>query len=329
MMARMRNGCRLVLLGIFGLPLLMSCATSRWELLTQDTQHPHAIDIIATAFVDAKHGWAINAVELWKTDDGGMTWKVSRSGDDKYFHSLMFLNQSAGWIVGTKKESGTNKVLVIRTVDGGNSWLESHVEIPSSDVRGASGLQSVSFCNPDIGWAVGADLILRSVDGGQTWEKQRGGNDEVLYGIQCVNSAKAWAVGQDGLILSTEDGGKNWFRQESSTKATLARVRWFDRIGWILGGITEKGILLRTSSDGSKWQRVPIESSEALFDIYLNGQMGWVVGARGSILHSSDKGLTWHQEKSPTENDLVSIFFLDPRHGWISGKKLTVLRLSD
>lgn len=321
---------RFILLAFIGMSSLLSCATSRWKILTEETRFPHALDIISIAFTDPHHGWAINAAEIMETVDGGITWNRHLADEDKSFYSLMFLNQSTGWIVGTKKVNGTDKVLVIRTVDSGNTWLESTVDIATSNkVKGASGLQSVSFCDPEIGWAVGADVIIRSTDGGQTWEKQRSDHNEVLYGVQCISSVQALAVGQDGLLLSTEDGGKNWLRQDSNTGATLTRVRSFDGTGWILGGLTEKGLLMKTVNGVSKWKRVQLNTSETPLDIYINGQQGWIVGASGTILHTNDGGQSWQQEKSPTGNDLTSIFFLTPQQGWISGSKLTVLKLAE
>jgi photosystem II stability/assembly factor-like uncharacterized protein len=321
---------RFMLLAVIGMSVALSCATSRWKILTEDSQHPHAVELISVAFTDPNHGWAINAIELWETKDGGTTWSTRLAGNNRYFHSLMFIDQNTGWIVGTKGVGEIRKVLVLRTTDGGQTWLESNVDIITSPyVKGVSGLQSVSFCTPQIGWAVGADLVIHSTDGGQTWEKQRSGSAEVLYGVQCISPLQAWSVGQDGLVLRTENGGKNWFRQDSETTATLTRVRLFDGIGWIVGGLTEKGILLRTSEDGSKWQQVPTSTSETLFDIHMNSQQGWIVGAKGTILHSNDKGQTWDREKSPTHNDLINIFFLNPQLGWISGSKLTLVRLSE
>lgn len=317
------------LLALAGTSLLMSRGIPRWQLIMEDSKHPHAIDILSVAFTDPNRGWTLNALELWETKDGGATWETRLSGDDRAFYSLIFFNHNVGWIVGTKKENRRDKVLVVRTTDGGNTWLESPIDIAtSSHVKGASGLQSVSFCDPDVGWAAGADLIVRSIDGGRTWQKQRSGNNEVFYGIQCVSPAQAWAVGQDGLILRTEDGGNSWFRQNGNTKATLARVRCFDGVGWIVGGLTQKGILLKTVDGGEKWEHVQVNTDNTLLDIHISDNQGWIIGTNGTILRSSDSGQTWQQEESPTSSNLINIFFLNQRQGWVGGSKLTLLRFS-
>lgn len=59
--------------------------------------------------------------------------------------------------------------------------------------------------------------------------------------------------------------------------------------------------------------------------IELKGSDGWAVGAGGGIYHTGNGGLSWAKVRSPTNNDLLAIFFRDEREGWIGGDKLIVL----
>jgi photosystem II stability/assembly factor-like uncharacterized protein len=49
----------------------------------------------------------------------------------------------------------------------------------------------------------------------------------------------------------------------------------------------------------------------------------WAVGAGGLVLHSSDAGLTWETQPTPTNDDLWSVSFPDAQHGWACGGPLT------
>lgn len=316
----------LVLLGMID---FASCNVSKWRLVTTEP-HPHSLEFLSLFFTDPNHGWAITPSQLLETSDGGKTWSERLAGDDKTFYSLEFVSQSIGFIVGTQRKAEGRAALILRTEDNGKSWSESAINIPISNINGQLQLHSISFCNSQIGWAVGADLILHTTDGGQTWETQRSGkNAEVLFGVACVTPERAWLVGQDGLILQTKDGGQSWSHQDSGTRDNLVRVRFFGNSGWIVGGSAGKGTLLRMRDGGASWERVPLDVSAALFDIYINGQQGWLIGTAGTILQTSDGGQTWQRERSPADNDLVSIFFLNPQKGWIGGDRHTVLRLSD
>lgn len=306
-----------------------SCATRRWQLLTTGTAAiSNEPPISALAFTDANHGWAVTPAQLLETMDGGQTWTERLTGEGKAFHSLAFVSPTTGWIVGSQRDSGSYKALIMQTTDGGKTWQPQVVNVaPQQEARVAPQLLSVSFCNPSVGWAVGSNVIVHTANGGQTWETQHNGNrDESLHSVECVSPERAWTVGQDGIILRTEDGGTSWTRQESGTKATLGRVRFFGDSGWVVG---LDGTLLQTRDGGAKWERQRVNLSKALFDIYINGRQGWIVGADGTILYTDDGGQTWQGQKSPTSNDLVSLFFINPHRGWAGGDKRTLLRFSD
>lgn len=304
-----------------------SCAAGRWQLLMTDPVSD-GLAISDLVFADSNHGWALTPAQLLETMDGGQTWRERLLDERNAFYSLTFANPTTGWIVGMRKDAGAYGALIMQTTDGGKTWQQQQtVNIePHRDAKAAPRLNSVRFCNPSVGWAVGSDVIVHTTNGGQTWETQRNNEDEVLSSVECLSPERAWAVGQDGIILRTGDGGKSWQRQESGTQATLLRVRFFGNNGWIVG---LNGTLLRTRDGGEKWERQQLNLSETLTDIYINGAQGWIVGTRGTILHTKDDGQTWQQQKSPTDNDLVSLSFISPKQGWAGGDKRTLLRFSD
>jgi photosystem II stability/assembly factor-like uncharacterized protein len=189
-------------------------------------------------------------------------------------------------------------------------------------------LHAVSFCDPQVGWAVGSNVIVRTTNGGQTWETQRSNNEEVLFSVACLSPDRAWAVGQNGLILYTMDGGKSWGKQASGTTENLAHVRAAGNDVWIVGGRAGRGVLLH-NRDGANWQTQPLDVSEALFDVYISGRLGWIVGANGTILQTTNSGQTWIQQESPTKNNLMCLFFLSSHQGWAGGDRRTLLHFAD
>jgi photosystem II stability/assembly factor-like uncharacterized protein len=56
---------------------------------------------------------------------------------------------------------------------------------------------------------------------------------------------------------------------------------------------------------------------------------GWACGRRGTILHTSDGGVTWDRQKSDTKYTLTSICFVDSLHGWAVGDGATILHTED
>lgn len=302
-----------------------------WQVLTQD-QGPDSLAFFAITFASPAHGWALTPSELLETTDGGKTWKKQLEAKEatRVFYSFALPGPTTAFIVGTQHKEEGYLPLVLRSDDGGSTWQESTVSVPPQpDIQDAPALHSVDFCDQQTGWAVGNNLIVHTVDSGRTWETKSWGKDEVgLLAVKCLSAESAWAVGRDGLILHTADGGRSWQHQDGGGRENLVRVRFFDDTGWVVGGQPGKGVLLRTHNGGETWDRVQIDA-ENLFDIYINGRQGWAVGAQGTMVFTADGGQTWEKHKSPTDNDLITAFFLDAHQGWVGGNRRTILKYSE
>jgi photosystem II stability/assembly factor-like uncharacterized protein len=119
-----------------------------------------------------------------------------------------FIDTNNGFGVGAR---GT----IIKTTDGGNSWLLISDETEDD-------LYGVSFINSNIGTVVGNfGAILRTTDAGSHWTIQRDGMSDVLFGVSFTDANTGTAVGSDGLILRTTNGGTNWNQQTSGTSTFL------------------------------------------------------------------------------------------------------------
>jgi len=54
-----------------------------------------------------------------------------------------------------------------------------------------------------------------------------------------------------------------------------------------------------------------------------------MVGERGHIMLSDDEGGSWHSARTPSEHDLVAVFFYDAKHGWAVGHRGAILLSED
>lgn len=67
-----------------------------------------------------------------------------------------------------------------------------------------------------------------------------------------------------------------------------------------------------------------------LFSIFfVNDALGWSCGRWGTILHTTDGGKTWQEQKSGSQNTLSGIYFVDPENGWAVGNSGTILHTKD
>lgn len=186
-------------------------------------------------FQDDNTGWALTNQYLLKTIDGGEKWEEITVDSSEYFYmtSVFFANENFGWIL---QDFGST---VFRTTNGGLDWDRIDIPVNTEIVPCEFSLNSVFFINENTGWIVGAgSIILKSTDGGLTWEEQRNTNDwtEDLYSVCFVSESTGWAVGREGLILNTTDGGQTWNKELSHTNKHLYDVTFFsENASWTCG----------------------------------------------------------------------------------------------
>ena len=94
-----------------------------------------------------------------------------------------------------------------------------------------------------------------------------------------------WAVGGDGVILSTSDGGFEWDEEESRANTTLYSVYLKDRNHLVVSGA--RGTILTTKNGGDKWVSRKTGTRDHLFSVSFapdNPLRGWAVGTFGAII---------------------------------------------
>ena len=191
------------------------------------------LTLSAIYFVDDSHGWAVgDEGTILLTSDGGKTWLSQKSPVPFFLLDVQFIDKQTGWIV-------TERTTILHTTDGGTSW---EIQFQDQDYM----LKAISFCDSMHGWAVGEyGFIYHTADGGMTWEHQAGrfGWDEetgeiiggnYLFDVVAMDPSNAWAVGIDGYVTRTIDGGKTWERITTTIPATHLLGITSDKKGGIL-----------------------------------------------------------------------------------------------
>ncbi|MDA8066249.1 MAG: S-layer homology domain-containing protein [Thermaerobacter sp.] len=230
------------------------------------------------SFPDAQHGWVVGANgTVLSTTDGGKTWLPQVSGSQGDLSGVACSDLRRCVIVGYDPASGQGTLLF--TNNGGATWSSAADGQPLPQLFGA-------FClGTGTCWAVGYDqssahgVILS--DAGGTWSVQTTSVPHPLTGIFFADPAHGWAVGVDGVILTTTDGGKTWKTQASGTGAFLSGVTFSDRWdGWAVGGA---GTVLFTLDGGRIWKSQNVGTQSDLFGATCvpGSAACWAVGKAG------------------------------------------------
>lgn len=118
------------------------------------------------------------------------------------------------------------------------------------------------------------------------------------------------AVGNDGLILRTEDEGRSWTQVDSGTRDDLNAVAFStDGDTALVGG--DGGVVLLSIDDGQSWQRPEGEmyTNKAFYDVALSsdGRVAAAVGKRGLIRILRNRGESWIDPGNVTAKDLNGV----------------------
>jgi len=110
--------------------------------------------------------------------------------------------------------------------------------------------------------------------------------------------------------------------QHEARKGILRR-RFLGSVIWV--ALVTSLFVAGTSSAQQKWTR-----HDDLFSAsFTTEDQGWTCGRWGTILHTSDGGLTWTPQESGTGSTLGDIFFINARTGWAVGNGGTILHTGD
>lgn len=252
-------------------------------------------------FRDEDNGYLVAGRKMFKTTDGGRSWKEFRPlsnynnlNGTPDFLSVRFTGKKDGFIIGSLfkivngKEAITDGVvikttkevitdsLVLKTTDGGDTW--SRVIIPYKKE-----IIHLDFANDDYGWMVGdGGSIFATTDGGKTWELQKSGTDQTLYNVDFRDRFEGYAVGRKGTILRTDNGGKTWEKVKVNFPETFLRVDFADdKNGWIVG---YKGTILHSADRGKTWTKQESQTNVNLYGLYITKKYGFAVGETGTIV---------------------------------------------
>lgn len=84
-------------------------------------------------------------------------------------------------------------------------WTELNPKVPRVDYIG------VDFINPETGWAVGLyGAVIKTTNAGQSWRTIATPTGEILLKVHSYNGQVVLAVGHNGTILRSSDGGESF-----------------------------------------------------------------------------------------------------------------------
>lgn len=291
-------------------------------------------------------------------------WILQNSGTLANLNSVYFTSPTTGWVAGSIFDdfADWDVTRIGVTYNRGTNWI-----FQSS---GFGVLESIHALGDGTGLAVGwwshvqESVILKLSN--NSWLRISDSLDlqGCLNSVYFTNSNTGWAVGDNGMILHSLDGGVHWIAQDNPLSDRLTSVYFInDSTGW---GVGDFDRILYTSDGGINWIFQDSDQTSSLASVYFvndstgwavgdrilhtidggkiwrsqsgmsgylsvhfpNDTTGWAVGYNGSILHTSNGGNDWNPQNSMTSNHLRSVSFVNENSGWAVGDLGTILHTS-
>ncbi|MGM0738246.1 MAG: YCF48-related protein, partial [Bacteroidota bacterium] len=151
--------------------------------------------------------------------------------------------------------------------------------------------------------------------------------DGFLNDTQFLSETEGWAVGSNGTIKQTTDGGLTWTDMSAPgyEDLTFESVHFLDaNTGWVGA---RQALLLKTEDGGQNWTEVSLQELVPHLDVnqfrglqFLNADVGYMVIGRHNnsyMFKSEDGGTSWAVQDSLIGGNWLDFDFHDVNNGVI------------
>ena len=187
---------------------------------------------------------------------------------------------------------------------------------PESAMAGRSPLTAIqTLGNRQVMVGESGHILLRTADG--NLHQANVPVDLLLTAIYFVNDQQGWAVGHDGVIVHSDDGGQNWKKQLDGNGINALISESAEREANRLRQESlehPQDAARATALDNALFAvddaKAALEGGPArpLLDVWFRDALqGWAVGSYGMLLATIDGGHSWHYQSGLDNPDRLHL----------------------
>src|SRR4051812_46636650 len=125
-------------------------------------------------------------------------------------------------------------------------------------------------------------MLLFTSNGGASWQQSYIGIGEPLKGLSFFDKLTATAVGRNGLVIQTTDGGKTWSFLPHKPLTELLHAVAFPKGDTSLGiAVGNNGTVMRTSNGGKSWGLIESGFSHILYGVCFSDNKNAIAVGEG------------------------------------------------
>lgn len=215
-------------------------------------------DILDMKFLNENLGFFVMGNAIWRMENGGWEQFAGITIDMCYYRTVFPVSESNFFAGGSVCPEGAT----IRHYDNG-SWTTGSLTMNFPNFN--QYVTEISFVSPMVGLAATrSEFMLRTIDGGVTWEAISTGISDSLTSVIMVNDTLCYAGYEDSAsqgfgILKSVDGGLTW--EQDLNSATFYYPNYLTVAAANNGDIYSGGFSMNTSGglifeseDITNWQ---------------------------------------------------------------------------
>lgn len=197
-----------------------------------------------------------------------------------------------------------------------NLWGETSGWTPLSSGTTQT-LHSVCFVNENTGFVGGEDLILKTVNGGQSWIQtviDQTGFWSICFPTETIGYAMAYSK-----IFKTVDGGENWTNIYNGAGGFVDMFFTDINTGYFTVLNSYELSVLKTTDGCNTWTSQILGNNLYGGNIYFPSNLIGYICVNNHIYKTVDGGDTWQLKSSVIPTSLQAIFFINDDIGFAVG----------
>lgn len=301
----------LKLAALFMLFSLLSCEKMEIDLDDQDgydsdtpfvkLTSPTSQIITDISFINKNEGIICGSFGfIAKTSNGGKSWSVLNSGINHSFLNAFMLDSKTLYMA---------RIGIYKSSNSGSSFSPLGVLADYSN-----SIFGICFFNQNEGVVIKGNLILKTRNGGSTWDIQYDQAENITKmqftskTVGYVAGGRSYDLNSKGEIHKTTDGGDSW-QQILITDSNIGAIYFLNSERGFYVNYNDE--LFRTVDGGKSWRMLSTVEPGVISICFTGEKIGYLSTYRGKILKTTDGGISWQMEYEYPNTPINKIIFVD------------------
>lgn len=233
---------------------------------------------------------------LIRTSDNGSTFEQLTQETDYQYNCVYFSDSSVGVAAGYMNDY--DGVMIRQTGDGGKTWTDAEIDTSFYD----GSVNDIDFSDRQNGIATLNTGILRTHNGGQTWNYDSTGYALYNPQVEISENGEIYIMGSSGVLIKSFDNGDSWqLISEGIENQLLVEFQYTgnNTLFMLCSSTGYPGRLYKSEDDGVSWNIVSLDSYYCTRAMYFyDHQHGMLSMDNKDLLYTNDGGNSWSQSST-------------------------------